>query len=156
MTVILNRRFTASISFHDILHGFWAGLGIGTASLDAKLLQQLANIMDLHKKYAALDRDRFLEILEGYSMVSQYHQILWEYWDRLWVVDRKRGYYGEAFKGFWGVIKGDPLPHTNIVGGRGRGRAVRVGKGGVTFFRLFLCGLWPGQIDGPGLDAGGV
>ena len=39
---ILNRRFTASITYHDFLHGFRAGRGSGTATLKAKLLQQLA------------------------------------------------------------------------------------------------------------------
>ena len=36
---LLNRRLTAAISFHDTLHGFWAGRGTGTAALEAKLLQ---------------------------------------------------------------------------------------------------------------------
>ena len=42
VAVILNRRFTSSITFHDVLHGFRAGRGTGTATLEAKLLQQLA------------------------------------------------------------------------------------------------------------------
>ena len=32
VAAILNLRFTASITFHDFLHGFWAGRGIGTAT----------------------------------------------------------------------------------------------------------------------------
>ena len=64
-----NRRFTASITYHDFLHGFWAGHGTGTAILKAKLLQQLAALrqdflyvifLDLHKAYEALDRYRCL------------------------------------------------------------------------------------------------
>ena len=39
---ILNRRLTASITFHDFLHDFRAGRGTGTATLEAELLQQLA------------------------------------------------------------------------------------------------------------------
>ena len=39
---ILNLQLTASITYHKLLHGFWAGRGTGTATLDAKLLQQLA------------------------------------------------------------------------------------------------------------------
>ena len=39
---ILNFRLTASITFHDFLYGFRAGRGTGTATLEAKLLQQLA------------------------------------------------------------------------------------------------------------------
>ena len=42
VAVILNRRLTSSITFHDVLHGFRAGRGTGTATLEAKLLQQLA------------------------------------------------------------------------------------------------------------------
>ena len=42
VAAILNRRLTSSITYHDFLHGFWAGRGTGTATLEAKLLQQLA------------------------------------------------------------------------------------------------------------------
>ena len=42
MAAILNRRFTFSITYHDALHGFRAGRGTGTATFEAKLLQQLA------------------------------------------------------------------------------------------------------------------
>ena len=40
VAAILNLRLTASITFHDFLHGFWVGRGIGTSTLRAKLLQQ--------------------------------------------------------------------------------------------------------------------
>ena len=39
---ILNRRLTSSITFHDFLHEFWVGHGTVTATLEEKLLQQLA------------------------------------------------------------------------------------------------------------------
>ena len=42
VAAILNRRFTASITYHDFLHGFRTGRGTGTATLESKLLQQLA------------------------------------------------------------------------------------------------------------------
>ena len=38
VTVIPNHRFTNYISFHDVLHGFWAGRGTGTAPLEVKML----------------------------------------------------------------------------------------------------------------------
>ena len=72
MAVILNRRLTSSITFHDVLHGFRAGRGTGTATLEAKLLQKLAAMreevlyvifLDLTKAYDALDRSRCLGIL---------------------------------------------------------------------------------------------
>ena len=42
MTVILHRRLTTGIHYYDMLHGFQEGRGTGTATLEAKLLQQLA------------------------------------------------------------------------------------------------------------------
>ena len=33
VAVILNRRFTSYITFHDVLHGFWAGRGMGNVTL---------------------------------------------------------------------------------------------------------------------------
>ena len=77
VAAILNLRLTASITFHNILHGFWVGCGTGTGTLEAKLLQQLVAFreevlflifLDLHKAYYALYRSRCLEILEGYGV----------------------------------------------------------------------------------------
>ena len=39
VAAILNRRLTASITYHDFLHGFRAGRGTDTSTLEAKLLQ---------------------------------------------------------------------------------------------------------------------
>ena len=75
VAAILNRQLTASITSRYLLHRFRLGRSTGTATLKAKLLQQLAALreevlyvifLDLHKVYDALDRSRFLEILEGY------------------------------------------------------------------------------------------
>ena len=64
MTRLLKRRLVSAITFHDVLHGFRAGRGTGTASLEAKLLQQRTDmgkavlfevLMDLQKAYNALD-----------------------------------------------------------------------------------------------------
>ena len=64
--VIISLWLTSSIIFNNVLHGFQAGCGTVTASLKAKLRQQLASMreevlyavfMDLHKVYEALDRD---------------------------------------------------------------------------------------------------
>ena len=85
MTAILNRRFTSSITYHDGLHGFRAGRGTGTATLEAKLLQQLAALrdkvlyvifLDLTNAYDALDRSRCLDILEGYGVGPNARRIL--------------------------------------------------------------------------------
>ena len=39
LAVILHRRLTTAITYHDFLHCFLAGRGTGTATLEAKLLQ---------------------------------------------------------------------------------------------------------------------
>ena len=41
---ILNCWLTASITFHDFLHGFREGCSTGTANLETKLIQQLADL----------------------------------------------------------------------------------------------------------------
>ena len=126
VAAILNCRITASITYHKFLHGFRAGRGTGTATLEAKLLQNLVALreevlyvifLDLHKAYDALDRSRCLEILEGYGVGLRACWILWTYWWRLSIVARAGGYYGEAFKGAQGVTQGDPLSPTilNVV-----------------------------------------
>ena len=39
--VIINLCLTTSIDFHDVFHSFWAVCGIGTTSLEAKLIHQI-------------------------------------------------------------------------------------------------------------------
>ena len=88
VAVTLNCCFTSSITFHDVLHGFRAGRGTGTATLKAKLLQQLAAMreevlyvifLDLTKVHDALDRSRCLDILDGYGVVSSPRRLLTTY-----------------------------------------------------------------------------
>ena len=92
VAVILNRCLTSSITFHDVLHEFRAGRGTGTATLEAKLPQQLAAMreevlyvifLDLTKVYDALDRSRCLGILEGYGVGPGARRLLSNYWRRL-------------------------------------------------------------------------
>ena len=108
VTAILNLRHTSSIIYHNFLHGFQAGRGTGTATLEAKLLQQLEALreevlyfifLDLHKAYDTLDRSRCLEILEGYSVGPQARGPLKNYWKLLTMVARVGGYYGTDFRG---------------------------------------------------------
>ena len=77
VAVIINCHFTASITYHKYLHGFRAGHGMGTATLEVKLLQKVAAIkeevlqksfLELHKTCDALDRSRGMDILEGYRV----------------------------------------------------------------------------------------
>jgi hypothetical protein len=70
--IIMDGRLEV-INFHDCLHGFLKGRGTGTATVEAKLAQQLAYIeqeplyqtfIDLKKAYDAMDRERCLEIFQ--------------------------------------------------------------------------------------------
>ena len=88
VAVILNRRLTAGLKFHDALHGLREGHGTGMATLDSKLLQHLAAMreevlyvifLDPTKAYDALDRSRSLEILKGYGVGDIVRRMLREY-----------------------------------------------------------------------------
>ena len=92
-----------------------------TNSLNAKLLHQLAvmreevlymTFLDLHKVYDALNKDIWLDILEGYGVGPQDRHIRCKNWKRIRMVDRTGGYYRAAFKFFRGVTHGDPLHPT--------------------------------------------
>ena len=100
VTVILIRQFTASITYHYSLCGFQEGRGTGTTTLEVKMLQHVTAIMEavlhtiflnLHKSYNALDRSRFLAILEGYGMGPRALRLLRRYWERLQMAARAGG-----------------------------------------------------------------
>ena len=85
------------------------------------MIQQLAAMieevlymifLDIHKEHDALDRDRCLDILEGYGVGPRSCRILREYWDRLQMVACAGIYCGEDFKLLRGVTQEDPFPPT--------------------------------------------
>ena len=126
VTAILHRRLATAITYNNFLHGFWAGRGTGTSTLEAKLLQKVAAMredvlyvifLDLHKPYDALDRFRSLGILEGYRVGPRARLLLRTYWEKSTMVEKAGGYYGTSFKGAWGVTQGNPLSPTifNVV-----------------------------------------
>ena len=98
--MILNGRFTASITYHKSLHGFPVGHGTGTVTLEVKLLQQVTAMMeavlhaifvDLDKSYNALDRSRCMDILELYGVGPRDLLLLQRYWARLQMVAQAGG-----------------------------------------------------------------
>jgi hypothetical protein len=113
---IMNQRFQSSIVLHDALHGFRAKRGTGTATIEAKLLQQWARLqqvplceifVDLRKAHDTLDRDRALEILEGYGVGPRSLKLLRQFWAQQKVVAKQSGYYGKPFDATRGVTQGD-------------------------------------------------
>ena len=79
--VILNFCFSAFITYHDSLHGFWSDHSTGTASLEVKLLQKVMAmraevlytiLLDLNKVYYTLERSRLPKILKGYGVGPRY------------------------------------------------------------------------------------
>ena len=67
------------IEFHDCLHGFLEGRGFRTATIEAKLAQQMLYLeqeaihttsIDLKKAYDAMGRERYLLLLKGYGIGS--------------------------------------------------------------------------------------
>ena len=70
----------AAITLPDMLHGFQSGRVTGTVSFEVKLLHQLTSMrqefmctlfIGLYDHYNALDRDRFLDTLEGYGVLPR-------------------------------------------------------------------------------------
>ena len=64
VTSLLKCQLTTAVKLHDVLHGFWAGRGTGTAAPKANIIQQLTDmkeevlfevLLDLQKAYDALD-----------------------------------------------------------------------------------------------------
>ena len=118
ITGLFNHFSALAIRFHDVLHGFRTGRGTRTASLEAKMLQQLTAVreavlhkisMDLHKAYEALDSYMCLKILVGCGVLPRALRFLWTYWVRITMVEKAGGYYAPPFKGYRSVTQGEFL-----------------------------------------------
>ena len=106
--------------------GLGGGHGTGTATLEVKLIQQVramreeffhAIFLELNKAYNTLDRSMCLEILEGYGVGTRALRHLRGYWERIHMVERAGGYYGEPFRRDIGMMKGELISPTifNVV-----------------------------------------
>jgi exonuclease III len=112
---IIDTRVKKAVRFHDSLHGFTLNRGTGTAMIEAKLQQELANIrqqplfqvfLDLKKAYDSLDRDRALNTLRNYGMGPRLLRLIRHYWEGQQIVARQSGFYGPAFTATRGGTQG--------------------------------------------------
>ena len=115
---LLNRWLTGASSFHDTLHGFWAGQGTRTAALNTKLLQHLTAMreaflfevfLDIWKACDELNQERALDLLALYKFGPRTVQLHCTYWDRLTMVVKAGRYFGRPFKGYRGITQGHSL-----------------------------------------------
>ena len=76
---VANCQMKWSVTLNDAFYKLRAGGGEGTATLEAKLVQQLVGIaheplfqvfLDVRKVYKSMDRVRCTEIMRGYGMVQ--------------------------------------------------------------------------------------
>ena len=118
---IINRRIASKVTFHDALHGFRAKRGTGTACIEAKLLQQLSKMvqktlhfifLDLGKAYDTVDRERLLEILEGYGVGPNTLGLLKFYWENQRCVAKAGKYHGDIFVPYRGATQGSVVSPT--------------------------------------------
>jgi hypothetical protein len=108
----------AAIDFHPCLHGGLPKRGTGTATIEAKLAQQLAWMeqepvyqvfVDLSKAYDHLDRERCLAIMTGYGVGPKLLRLQAKFWEQAEMVCRAGGSFGKPFHAFRGVTQGGPL-----------------------------------------------
>ena len=75
---LIDTCLRASLQFHEVIHGFQAGRGTGTAIMDMKLAQEISRLdhdplflvfLDLRKAYNTVERDRIIQTLEEYGPV---------------------------------------------------------------------------------------
>jgi hypothetical protein len=95
-----------ALPLHEALHGCQNGCGMGTAILEAKLAQQLVHLeqapfygvfLDLKKAFNAMDRERYLLILDGYGAGPNMVWLIPNFWRDATMVCRASGNYGGPF-----------------------------------------------------------
>ncbi len=98
-----------AIDFHPCLHGGMPKQGTGTATIEAKLAQQLAWVeqeplyqvfVDLRKAYDHLNRAKFLGIMTGYGVGPKLLHLQEKFWDQAEMVCCAGSNFGKPFAAF--------------------------------------------------------
>ena len=106
MDAIIDTCLRSRIQFHDVIHGFRAGRGTGTSTMELKLSQYFSRVdqysfflvfLKLRKSYNTVDRGRFIRTLEGYGAGPQMFKIPVTFWDHQEVITSQTGYHGPNF-----------------------------------------------------------
>ena len=104
---VIENQINSVVQFHDGLHGFCAGRGTGTSTMELKLAQELASVdqdllfllfLYIRKAYYNLDWGKLIQTLEGYGAVLKLWGLLEEFWSIQEVVTRKNGFHGPQFQ----------------------------------------------------------
>ena len=107
MDIICDTRIKDAVVFHDLVHGFRAQRGTGTAILEIKLAQELACIeqaplflafLDLTKAHDALDREHALLTHSDYGVGPNMLRLTENVWSGQQVVAKQSGFFGPAFE----------------------------------------------------------
>ena len=78
--VVIDTHIKTVVQFHDVLHGFSAGMGTGNSIMELKIDQELASVdqdplflvlLDIRKAYDNLDCRQLLRTLAGYGLGSK-------------------------------------------------------------------------------------
>jgi hypothetical protein len=118
MDMRLNR-----IPLHESLHGCCNGRGTGTAVIEAKLTQQLAQLkqvlfygvfFDLKKAFDSMDCEHFLLILGGYGVGPKMIWLIQNFWVNATIVCQASVNYGTPFQAGRGITQGGPLSATQF------------------------------------------
>ena len=107
-----------NVDLHDALHGFRVGRGLGTATLDSKLVQKLTGpaheslfhvVLDIRKAYTSMYRGRRMEMLRGYGMGPNMPCLLAHHWYNQQILPKVGIFLGKVFGTGRGVTKVDPV-----------------------------------------------
>ena len=88
---IIDACIKKTVVFHDVLHIFLVGRGMGKSIMELNIVQELASLdqdplflvlLDLIKSYDNLDRGRILKTLYEYGVGTKIQGMLAEFWER--------------------------------------------------------------------------